>query len=351
MSDIRERETRESRAGWRVVLPGPYEVTVEAFEVPEPGPGQVLIETEASAISPGTELAIYTGIHQWLSDPGRAWPKFPFVPGYSGVGRIVAVGEGVEAFATGERVIWPARHESHALLDIASGNAAIWRIGESVPAPVAACAVLTRFPLTALVRSGQILGQSVAVLGLGLIGQLTLRLFSAAGAYPLIGIDPIERRRALAAATAGVATVDPARGELPAALREINRGVLPDIVVDATGAPDAVRAAMSAVADGGQVIMVGSPRGIAGDVDFYHDLHGRSIALIGAHGSAIGVEPREKFPFTRERALRLIVHLLESGKLKLDDLITHHVHASELQTMYEGLLHRRDEFLGVTLHW
>ena len=108
---------------------------------------------------------------------------------------------------------------------------------------------------------------------------------------------------------------------------------------------------MWAVADGGKVLMVGSPRGISGEVDFYWDLHGRSISLIGAHGSAIGVEPREKFPFTRERALRLIVHLLESGKLRIDDLITHHVHASELRPMYEGLLHQRDEFLSVTLHW
>ena len=190
-----------------------------------------------------------------------------------------------------------------------------------------------------------------AVLGLGMIGQLTLRLFSAAGAYPLIGIDPVERRRAIALATPGVSVVDPDAGDLRTVLRAINRGELPDIVVDATGAPNAVRSAMSAVADGGKVIMVGSPRGIAGDVDFYADLHGRSIALIGAHGTAIGVEPREKFPFTRDRAFRLIVHLLESGKLTIDDLITHHVHAHDLQAMYEGLIHRRDEFLGVTLHW
>jgi len=135
------------------------------------------------------------------------------------------------------------------------------------------------------------------------------------------------------------------------ALRAVNRGELPDIVVDATGVPDVVRAAMSAVADGGKVIMVGSPRGIAGEVDFYWDLHGRSITLIGAHGSAIGIEPREKFPFVRERAMRLLVHLLESGKLKLDDLITHHADAHELKAMYDGLLNQRDEFLGVTLHW
>jgi 2-desacetyl-2-hydroxyethyl bacteriochlorophyllide A dehydrogenase len=343
--------TQQNTQGRRAVMPGPYQITYESFEVPAPGPGQVLIETEASAISAGTELAIYTGIHQWLGDPSRAWPKFPFVPGYSGVGRIAAVGAGVEAFAPGDRVVWAGRHETHTLLDITEEQAPIWHIGAEVSAPSAACAMLARFPLTALVQSGQMLGQSVAVLGLGLIGQITLRLFSAAGAYPLIGIDPLARRREFAERTHGVQTIDPEAGDLRAALRAANRGELPDIVVDATGAPNAVRAAMSAVTDGGKVVMVGSPRGIAGDVDFYWDLHGRSISLIGAHGSALGPEPREKFPFTRDRALRLIIHLLESGKLKLDDLITHHAHADEAQAMYEGLLRQREEFLGATLHW
>jgi 2-desacetyl-2-hydroxyethyl bacteriochlorophyllide A dehydrogenase len=337
--------------GNRAVMPRPYEITVETFEVEAPGPGQLLVETEASAISPGTELAVYTGIHQWLSDPTRTWPKFPFVPGYSAVGRVAAVGEGVEGFAVGERLVWPGRHESHALLKPADPHAAIWRVAESVPAPVAALALITRFPLTALVRAEQMLGQSVAVMGLGTIGQITLRLFSAAGAYPLIGVDPLAGRRAVAERTSGVATVDPTGDDLKQKLRAVNGGALPDIVVDATGVPNVVRAAMSAVVDGGKVIMVGSPRGIADEVDFYWDLHGRSISLIGAHGSAIGVEPREKFPFVRDRALRLIVHFLESGKLKIDDLGTHHVHGAELKPMYDGLLNQRDDFLAVTLHW
>ncbi len=338
--------------GIRAVLPAPHKVTVEEFEVPHPQPGQVLIRTEASAVSAGTELAVYTGIHQWLSDPSRSWPKFPFVPGYSAVGRIEAVGEGVEDYATGDRVIWAGRHETHALVNASGPGAGLWRIAEHVPTQAAACAVLTRFPLTALVRCGQVLGQSVAVLGLGMIGQLTLRLFCATGAYPVIGIDPVQRRRALAQASGyGVVAIDPSAGDVGAVLRELNGGALPDIVVDATGAPEAVKLAMSVVADGGKVIMVGSPRGIATEVDFYWDLHGRSISLIGAHGSAVDVEPREKFPFTRDRLFRLIVHLLESEKLHIDDLITHHAHTSELGTMYDGLLHRRDDFLGVTLHW
>jgi 2-desacetyl-2-hydroxyethyl bacteriochlorophyllide A dehydrogenase len=335
----------------RVVMPKPYQVTTETYEIGSPGPGQVLIETEASAISAGTELAVYTGVHQWLTDPTRTWPRFPFVPGYAGVGRIAALGAGVEGLAEGDRVIWDARHESHALVTVTNDRSLLRPIADHVPRAVAALVPLARFPFAALVQSDRILGQSVAVFGLGPIGQITLRLYAAAGAYPLIGIDPVAHRREVAMRAPGVSTIDPNAGDLRAALREVNGGELPDITVDATGVPNTVKAAMNVVTNGGRVVMVGSPRGIAGDVDFYWDLHGRSITLIGAHGSAIGVDAREKFPFVRERAMRLLVHWVESGKVTFDDLITHDVHASEAATMYDGLLNRRDEFLGVALHW
>lgn len=337
--------------GRRAIMPQPRAVVFEEYEVPQPGPGQILIATEASAISPGTELAVYTGIHQWLADPKRTWPKFPFTPGYSAVGRVLEVGEGVETFRVGERVIWSGRQESHALANVSDRNSVVTHINDDVDAQAAAATILARFPLAALVQSGPLIGQSVAVFGLGMIGQITLRLYAAAGAHPLIGIDPVAGRRAIAEHTAGVVTIDPTAGDLNTALREHNDGELPDIVVDATGAPNTVNAAMAAVTDGGKVVMVGSPRGIAGDVDFYWNLHGRSIQLIGAHGSAIGVEPREKFPYTQDRALRLLAYLVESGRLRIDDLISHTVPASELGAMYEGLLNEREAFLGVTTYW
>lgn len=332
-------------------MPEPFACSTISYDVPLPTGSQVLIATEASAISAGTELAVYTGVHQWLKDPNRTWPKFPFVPGYSAVGTIIAAGPDVEHLNVGDRVIYPGRHESHSIVDLSRPEALVHPIGSTLPAPVAACAVLSRFPFTALVQSGTILGQSVAVFGLGMIGQIALRLFAAAGANPLIGVDPVAHRRALAANTAGVRTVDPNDGDLKDVLRAVNNGLLPDIVVEATGVPNTVNSAMSSVVSGGKVIMVGSPRGVAGDVDFYYDLHGRSIQLIGAHGTAIGREAREKFPFTRDRCIGTIVHLLETGRVSFDDLLTHHTHGSEAGAMYEGLLHQRDDYVIVTLHW
>jgi len=336
----------------RVVMPEPYKCIVEEAELPAIQAGEALIKCEASAISAGTELAVYTGIHQWLNDPTRTWPRFPFVPGYSGVGRVLEVGEGVTRVKPGDRVIWPARHESHAVVNVEDPHALVYPIKDDVPAHLASFLGLARFPLSALVQSATIIGQCVAVMGLGTIGQIPTRLYAAAGAHPIIGIDTVASRRALAEKAPGVvATLDPTDSQLNDKLRALNYGRLPDIVVDATGFPQTVKTAMNIVQDGGRVVMVGSPRGIAGDVDFYWDLHGRSITLIGAHGSAIGWEPRDKFPYIVPRAMHLLVNLLETERIKLNDVVSHVADAEEAKEMYDGLLKDKEHFHAVAFRW
>jgi 2-desacetyl-2-hydroxyethyl bacteriochlorophyllide A dehydrogenase len=336
----------------QVVMPEPYKCTVQEAELPAIKAGEALIKCESSAISAGTELAVYTGIHQWLNDPTRTWPRFPFVPGYSGVGRVLEVGPAVTRVKAGDRVIYGARHESHVVMNVEDAHAFVYPIKDSVPAQFASFLGLARFPFSALVQSATIIGQCVVVMGLGTIGQIATRLYAAAGAHPLIGLDMVQSRRALAEKVPGVAaTLDPTDPQLKDKLRALNDGKLPDIVVDATGFPQTVKTAMNIVQDGGRVVMVGSPRGIAGDVDFYWDLHGRSITLIGAHGSAIGWEPRDKFPFVVPRAMRLLVNLLETERVKLNDIVTHVADAEEAKEMYDGLLNDKENFHAVAFKW
>src|SRR5262249_26384498 len=143
----------------------------------------------------------------------------------------------------------------------------------------AALACIARYGMGAAIRAGITLGRSAAVLGLGVIGQWSLRCLIAAGAYPVVGIDGVAMRRQAALAAGASHVIDPGAGDVKQQLAVVlgTRGA--EVVADATGVPDAVPLAMSLACDGGQVVVVGSPRGRAKDVNYYDDLHRRYIEV------------------------------------------------------------------------
>ena len=343
----------------RWVVPGERQVRWESFSVPDPGPGQIRVRTEASLVSAGTELAIYTGIHQGLTNPNVSWPKYPQSMGYMAVVRVDAVGSGITGYQPGDRLLTSTGHVSHAILDVSPSDpgppaggfgARIWPLPQDAPSHRLVLARMAKTAVTALCRTEVTLAQSVVVVGLGIIGQVTLRLFEAAGAWPLVGVDPVQMRREAAMRGGAVGAIDPTSGDTRERLREL----LPegaDIVVDSTGWASALPGAMSLAAEGGTVIVLGSPRGAAQDVDFYSDLHRRSLRVLGAHDSGIGATVRERFPWTNDRMVPVVVDWVRRGKLPVQDLITHHVAPAALPEMYEGLLNDKERFLGVVVDW
>ena len=217
----------------------------------------------------------------------------------------------------------------------------------------AAVACIARYGLGASIRAGLTLGRSAVVLGLGVIGQFALRCLIAAGAHPVIGIDAIRMRREAALAAGADHVIEPgpdgARGQLAKFLGA--RGA--EIVADATGVPDAVPVAMSLASDAGQVVVVGSPRGKAKDVNFYDDLHRRYIEVTGAHGNML-CEPahtRLAGAWDLDKAQHWLLAALASGRLSLAGLVTHRIRPEELGSAYEGLLKKKEEYLGVIVLW
>jgi 2-desacetyl-2-hydroxyethyl bacteriochlorophyllide A dehydrogenase len=337
----------------QVVITEPYQVAVREVELPPPAPNQILVATEVSAVSAGTELAVWTGTHQWLKDPNLPDWKFPFRPGYSAAGTIAAVGSAVTGWKVGERVGYPGNHASAELLTLGHERGRLWRMPDKLDMEKAAVACIARYGLGASIRAGLTLGRSAAVLGLGVIGQFSLRCLIAAGAHPVVGIDAVPMRRQAALAAGADFVLDPAAGEVREQLTRClhRRGV--EIVADATGVPDAVAAAMALACDGGQVVVVGSPRGRAKDVNFYDDLHRRYLEVSGAHGNML-FEPahtRLAGAWDIDKAQHWLLAALASGRLNLDGLITHRLAPAELGGAYEGLLKKKDEYLGVVLHW
>jgi threonine dehydrogenase-like Zn-dependent dehydrogenase len=161
----------------------------------------------------------------------------------------------------------------------------------------------------------------------------------------------MRRQAALAAGASHV--IDPTAGDAREQLARFlgTRGA--EVVADATGVPAAVPVAMSLACDAGQVIVVGSPRGLVKDVNFYDDLHRRSISVAGAHGNMLfeGSQSRLDGAWDIDKAQNWLLAALASGRLSLSGLITHRIQPEKLGYAYEGLLKNKDEYLGVVVRW
>ncbi|MFL5341271.1 MAG: zinc-binding dehydrogenase [Gemmataceae bacterium] len=337
----------------QAVVLEPFKVGVREVDLTAPAANQILVETAVSAVSAGTELAVYTGTHQWLKDPNLPDWKFPFRPGYSAAGTVVAVGSDIKGWKPGDRVSYPGNHASHELLTIGHERGRLWKMPANLDFEKASVACIARYGLGASIRVGLTLGRSFAVLGLGIIGQFALRCALGAGCHPVIGIDGVKMRRGAATAAGADFVIDPAAGDVRQQLSAFLGARGAEIVADATGIPDAVPTAMSLACDAGQVVVVGSPRGKAKDVNFYDDLHRRYIEVTGAHGNML-YEPahtRLAGAWDINKAQTWLLAALASGRLSLAGLVTHKIGPEGLGDAYEGLLKKKDEYLGVTVRW
>jgi 2-desacetyl-2-hydroxyethyl bacteriochlorophyllide A dehydrogenase len=337
----------------QAVVLEPFKVGVREVDLPSPAADQILVATEVSAVSAGTELAVYTGTHQWLKDPNLPDWKFPFRPGYSAAGVVVEVGATVIGWQPGDRVSYPGNHASCELLTIGHERGRLWRLPQKLEAEKASLACIARYGLGASIRAGITLGRSAAVLGLGIIGQFALRCLLAAGANPVIGIDSVAMRRRAALAAGAAHVIDPTTADTRLQLDQFLHGRGAEIVADATGIPDALPVAMSLACDGGQVVVVGSPRGKAKDVNFYDDLHRRYLEVTGAHGNMLFEPAHTRLAGTWDinKAQHWLLAALASERLSVAGLITHRLKPEDLGVAYEGLLKKKDEYLGVVVHW
>jgi threonine dehydrogenase-like Zn-dependent dehydrogenase len=110
---------------------------------------------------------------------------------------------------------------------------------------------------------------------------------------------------------------------------------------------------MALACDGGQVVVVGSPRGRAREVNFYDDLHRRYLEVTGAHGNMLWEPAHTRLAggWTKDKAQTWLLAAFASGRFRFDGLITHRVAPEEMGQAYEGLLKKKEEFLGVVVRW
>src|SRR5262249_28002878 len=231
---------------------------------------EVLVETEISLISPGTERAFLLGLP-------NAQARFPYYPGYSSVGRIAATSPGVEQLTPGDRVASGYSHASHAVVRAAR----CWRVPDGLAPEEAVYFSLGAIALQGVRRARVELGEPVGVLGLGLVGNLALQLARLDGAMPALGLEPDAGRCALALECGADACLDPASPEAASSIQAATheRGLA--VVIEATGIPEAVNQALDLTATHGRVVLLASTRGTT-ETNFYRDVHRKGLTLYGA---------------------------------------------------------------------
>ncbi len=330
----------------RLVFPRVQEVAWETFEVPEPPEAHdVVARSISSLVSPGTELALYTGSHIGFTLPEPPFPLMPHRPGYAMVGEIHALGHAVRGLRVGQRVLLEAPHGTVALAD--TRTHAVVPVPDAVADIHAPLARMAGIAFTALRLAPAALGERVVVLGLGLVGLLAGQLYRLAGARPVVGVDRLASRLRLAE-DMGILPVDASREEIPVALARLLGARGADVVVEATGSPALVTPALEAAARGGAVVLLGSTRGTV-ELDVYSLVHRKALRLIGGHETALPFEAGHAWP--RRQNLGLALELMAAGDLMTKGLITSQVGLDQALRVHAMLRDSPESHLGVILHW
>lgn len=320
-----------------VTFAAPRQVKVHRVEVPEPVEGQVEVRTSFSGISAGTELLAYRG----EVDPDLALDeslaaltgsfRYPFRYGYSCVGvversRDPAVAEGAQVFAF---------HPHQDRFVVAADDVVV--LGDVVPR-VATLFPLVETGLQVALDAGPVLEQPVVVVGLGVLGILSAAMLQRAGAR-VVAAEPRPWRRQAAAAF-GVQAVD--AEALPATVAEVTEGRGVPLVVEVTGNPEALVAALPLLAHEGTALVASWYGSRRAPLPLGADFHRRRLTIRSTQVSTIPSHQAATWSTERRRAAarRLL------GELPMAALATHTFPVAEAAAAYEavdrgesGLLH------------
>lgn len=279
-------------------------------------PGHAIMRIDRTLISAGTELAKSSGLTA---------NAFPVTLGYSAAGTVVSAGENEHGIAAGDRVSANAPHASFAVVPTLK----MAKLPDGVSFEDATFGTLGALTLYAVRLARIELGEPVAIVGFGVVGQLIALWARAAGAKHVTIIEHRPYREALARSFGFDVRLD---GSYP-------------VVFEAAGSPSALNQALSIAQRGGRVIAAGSLREPA-TVDIYRDVHLRGISLIGAHGSLQNdVSTRWSERKNREATLEYIA----DGRLPTSRLISHRMEADRFEDGFRLLKERAAN--AVILQW
>jgi len=328
----------------RITFQKPWVVAFDddALGVKEAFPkADVIIRTARSIVSAGTELAVLSG--------NEGWAPLPYTPGYGSVGTVVE-DRRPGGKSEGKLVFTYGTHTEYAASSVVTVE-----VPEGLAPEKAVFARMGAVSMTALRVSDVELGDRVAVFGAGVVGNLAAQMCALSGGR-VICIDTSRARLEAARRSAG-ADVLVSDEHVVERLKELTGGAGCTTVIEATGVPAVAGVAARCVANQGELILLGSPRGalqadMTGFLNLVH-LCPTVVTVKGAHEWRYPVLPSESgYPkHSIQRNVEIILGLLARGRLNVDALMTHHVPPRAAPEMYRGLRERGDEYLGVVFDW
>ncbi|HEX9395338.1 MAG TPA: bi-domain-containing oxidoreductase [Burkholderiales bacterium] len=328
-------------------------------EVPIPavGPGDVLVRNHYSFVSVGTERMKVTQARMSLLEKARTRPDqvrqvldafreqglvstlrkvqerllAPTTLGYSCAGTVVAVGSQAADFRVGERVACIGEgYATHAEYNLVPRNL-LAPVPAGVSLDVASSSAVGAIALQTIRQARLELGESVAIIGLGLLGQFLVQLCRANGCR-VIGIDLDPGKCALALESGAEAACAPQRDEaLPAVLRaSAGAGVDAVLLTVSTADLGPIELSAALVRDRGRVVCTGNT---AIELD-WRTWFGKEIEFLFSRAMGAGINEPEYFArgsdypigyvrWTANRNVRAFLDLSAQGKLAVPRLITH----------------------------
>lgn len=329
--------------GVRVIFPAANEVALQTFELDEADPGdhEVIVRTHCTVISPGTELARLQGKLVFDTDEPPAYPMETV--GYANIGTVLAAGNAT-GVKPGQRVYTMSNHASVARSDMR--NLLCVPVPEGLADEDAVFTRLAHVSMTTMVTTPARPGEEVAIVGLGLVGNLAAQVFRASG-YRVHGFDLSPRRREIAMA-AGLDSIHDA-----SAMPQFSQRMA--LIIEATGSAKALASVVDMTKPGGEIVMIGAPwGGEANSVPssqltrllFYRFLRLRS-------GSEWEI-PRQPEPLVRgshQENAGTALGWLADGRLQVQPLITHRIRPEDVPAAYAGLRDAPNDHLGVVIDW
>jgi threonine dehydrogenase-like Zn-dependent dehydrogenase len=281
--------------------------------------------------------------HEWRlfvesePKPADAEPKAPGKTGTTGVGRVVRVGSEVTRWKVGERVF--------GFMDVRETNVChesrLWPLGELDP--FLALCVEPAYVAFHCVRESHVrYGESVAVVGLGALGMLAVRMAAQGGAETVCAVDVLPGRREWAAQNGADQVLDPTSADVAAEIHRLTGGPGVDVAIELAGVYPALHAAIRATRVGGTICSAGFYQGEAHGLWLGREWHHNRLTMVVPHGCGWGHHPRDYPRWDEQRAYDCIVSMMRKGKLTAPGLIGPVVSLEEGPEVFRLIRHEPD---------